>query len=223
METGNNLKKQIREWVGMGYIDPNDIPSIELYMDQVTTFMDKYLNVHKRTEEDKTLTKTMINNYTKNELLPPPNKKRYSKEHIILLIFIFYFKNVVSINDIHTVLKPLVDSYDDGQGATVLDDVYSKIFNIEKHHYFDVENSIVKTMELVEKSLDENDDEYIRKFTTLSMLGYDIFIKKKVMEKMIDEMSAEIEEKDNKKDNKNAKSSKQNGKNVTKTSSKNVK
>lgn len=212
MDMNNNLKKQIREWVGMGYINPDDIPTIELYMDQVTTFMDKYLCVHKRTEEDKTLTKTMINNYTKNDLLPPPNKKRYSKEHIILLIFIFYFKNVISINDIHTVLKPLIDSYDDGQGAKILDEVYSKICEIEKRHYFDIENSIVKTIELVEKNLDKNDDEYIHKFTLLSMLGYDVFVKKKLMEKMIDEMFKEQEEKENR----SQKASKTNPKNVNK-------
>ena len=97
----DELKNQIGQWLDLGYIAPEDIPSIELYMDQVTTFMDRYLSKNKRTEEDKTLTKTMINNYTKNDLLPPPNKKRYSKEHIILLIYIYYFKNVVTINDIH--------------------------------------------------------------------------------------------------------------------------
>lgn len=207
MEFDNKLKKQIRELVGMGYIAPEDIPSIELYMDQVTTFMDKYLNVHKRTDEDKTLTKTMINNYTKNDLLPPPNKKRYSKEHIILLIFIFYFKSVISINDIHTILKPLVDSYDEETGSKDLDEIYSKICNLEKHHYFDIENSIIKTMELAKKNLEKDDDDYTEKLTFLSLLGYDIFIKKKLMERIIDDMNQEQLEKEegkkeNKKDNK---------------------
>ena len=87
--TMEQLKSQIEQWLDLGYINPEDIPSIELYMDQVTTFMDRYLSKNKRTEEDKTLTKTMINNYTKNDLLPPSNKKRYSKEHIILLIYIY--------------------------------------------------------------------------------------------------------------------------------------
>ena len=56
----DSLKKQIREMTQLGYIAPEDLPSIELYMDQVTTFMDKYLSQNKRYEEDKTLTKTMI-------------------------------------------------------------------------------------------------------------------------------------------------------------------
>ncbi|MDE7269264.1 MAG: DUF1836 domain-containing protein, partial [Acetatifactor sp.] len=76
------------------YINPSDIPNIDLYMDQVTTFMDSRLRAGVRNPgEDKILTKTMINNYAKNDLLPPPVKKKYSKEHIILLIFIYYYKN----------------------------------------------------------------------------------------------------------------------------------
>ena len=54
---------------------PDDIPNIDLYIGPVTTFMDKHLKSSKRYSDDKLLTKTMINNYTKNELLPPPNKK----------------------------------------------------------------------------------------------------------------------------------------------------
>ena len=57
-------------------INPSDIPAIDLYMDQVTTFMDTHLSASKRFGEDKILTKTMINNYAKNNLLPPPEKQK---------------------------------------------------------------------------------------------------------------------------------------------------
>ena len=88
------------------YIKPEEIPNIDLYMDQVTTFMEEQLVSSKRYADDKILTKTMINNYAKNKLLPPPEKKRYSKEHVLMLIFIYYFKNILSINDIQTLLTP---------------------------------------------------------------------------------------------------------------------
>ena len=68
------------------YIKPKEIPNIDLYMDQVTTFMEEHLNASKRYPDDKILTKTMINNYAKNRLLPSPEKKKYSKEHMLLLI-----------------------------------------------------------------------------------------------------------------------------------------
>ncbi|MFR7842438.1 MAG: DUF1836 domain-containing protein [Gallintestinimicrobium sp.] len=91
------------------YIRPDDIPDIELYMDQVTTFMDSRLkNAARNPEVDKILTKTMINNYAKNDLLPPPARARNtSREHMLLLIFIYYFKGILSISDIQTVLNRL--------------------------------------------------------------------------------------------------------------------
>ena len=105
----------------LDFIQPDEIPNIDLYMDQVTTFMDEHLSQEKRYEDDKILTKTMINNYTKNHLLPPPKKKKYSKEHMLLLIFIYYFKNILSINDIRSIFTPLSElfaengEYKDGQ------------------------------------------------------------------------------------------------------------
>ena len=84
------------------YVKADEIPNIDLYMDQVTTFMNDHMKSSKRYENDKILTKTMINNYAKNELLPPPLKKKYSKEHVMVLIFIYYFKNILSIKDIET-------------------------------------------------------------------------------------------------------------------------
>jgi len=184
------LKNQIGKWLDLGYISPEDIPSIELYMDQVTTFMDRYLSKNKRTEEDKTLTKTMINNYTKNDLLPPPNKKRYSKEHIILLIYIYYFKNVVTISDIQVVLKPLIENYyDKSDSSYSLEDVYSTLYKLEKSQYKNTEMSITKTLELIEQGFENKDDEYLKKLTFLALLGYDIYLKKKFMENIIDDMA----------------------------------
>ena len=207
MENKETLKKQIMEWIQLGYIAPDDIPTIELYMDQVTTFMDKYLAQNKRGDEDKTLTKTMINNYTKNELLPPPNKKRYSKEHIIILIYIYYLKNVISINDIKTMLDPLIEDYYDNPDAKYsLNDIYTSLYNMEKYQYFNIENSIVKAYELSEK--DWGDDQYLRKLNFLSLLGYDIFMKRKLMEHIIDEMAEEAEQKKAEKEAEKAKSAK---------------
>ena len=88
-------------------VHPSEIPGIDLYMDQVTTFMDSHLNTSKWLGEDKILTKTMINNYAKNNLLPPPVKKRYSKNHLLMLILIYYFKNVISFRDIEQLFSPI--------------------------------------------------------------------------------------------------------------------
>lgn len=208
--TMEQLKSQIEQWLDLGYINPEDIPSIELYMDQVTTFMDRYLSKNKRTEEDKTLTKTMINNYTKNDLLPPSNKKRYSREHIILLIYIYYFKNVVTINDIQVVLKPLIDGYyANDRSKRSLDDIYTILYQLEKNQYYSTEDSIVKTMALIEESTFGKDEEYLKKLTFLALLGYDIFLKKKLMESIIDDMAQDMKVEKADKSDKNSSADKQ--------------
>ena len=106
------------------YIKPEDIPGIDLYMDQVTTFMESHMASSKRYEEDKVLTKTMINNYAKNHLLPAPVKKKYSKEHILMLTFIYYFKNLLSINDIQTLLDPIAERFFSGEGSISENELY---------------------------------------------------------------------------------------------------
>ena len=133
-KTFHEIKAQIDEWIKLDYIYPEDIPSIELYMDQITTFMDKQLHGNKRHEEDKILTKTMINNYSKNALLPPSDKKKYSKDHIILLIYIYYLKNFLSINDIQNLLQPMTDSYFHKNSGTTMADIYSDLFALEQQY-----------------------------------------------------------------------------------------
>ena len=60
------------------YIKPDEIPGIDLYMDQVTTFMENHLSSSKRHPEDKVLTKTMINNYAKIIYCPSCKEKIFS-------------------------------------------------------------------------------------------------------------------------------------------------
>ena len=63
-----------KKLVSIDYIKTEDIPNIGLYMDQVTTFMDEQLEACKRYEDDKILTKTMINNYAQHQRHPVPVK-----------------------------------------------------------------------------------------------------------------------------------------------------
>ena len=108
----NALLNSILESISrIDYVKSIDIPTIDLYMDQVTTFMDKQMASSKRYEDDKVLTKTMINNYAKNNLLPSPEKKKYTKEHLLVLTFIYYFKSFLSIKDIEMLLRPVTDRY----------------------------------------------------------------------------------------------------------------
>ena len=133
---GNDLKDflaQLQEKLkSIDYVKTEDIPNIGLYMDQVTTFMDEQLEACKRYDDDKILTKTMINNYAKNNLLPAPEKKKYSKEHVLTLLFIYYFKNLLSISDIQALLNPITDSYFGNKDDFNMEDVYNEVFHLEK-------------------------------------------------------------------------------------------
>ena len=106
------LKQQVERITGERAMQPESIPQIELYMDQVTTLLDNELKATKRYEDDKIMTKTMINNYSKEKLLPPSNKKKYSRHHIMLLALIYEYKQILSINDIHKLLEPFIEDPD---------------------------------------------------------------------------------------------------------------
>ena len=121
------------------YIKAEDIPNIDLYMDQVLTFMDRKLRSAVRPQtEDRVLTKTMINNYAKNDLLPPPVKKKYSKEHVLMLIFIYYYKGVIPMNEIQTLLQPITEHYFQNGQAFDLESVYKEVVSLEKEQLEDL-------------------------------------------------------------------------------------
>lgn len=185
------IKDLISSLENVKYIMPDDIPNIDLYMDQVTTFMDKHLKSSKRYSEDKLLTKTMINNYTKNELLPPPNKKKYSKEHMFLLIFIYYFKNILSINDIQSIFNPLTERYYKEGSSVKLETIYEEIFRLEKEQTESLTKDIVRKMtkaqEAFEEVTDQEDHDFLTTFSFISMLCFDVYMRKHMIEKMIDD------------------------------------
>lgn len=76
-----------------------ELPDIELYMDQVLTYIDDRLRPLFPADE-KLLTSSMVNNYVKQKLIPTPSHKRYGREHVALLIFICLMKRTASMADI---------------------------------------------------------------------------------------------------------------------------
>lgn len=187
-----DLLNSILESIGrIDYVRPSDIPNIELYMDQVTTFMEEHLAKTKRYPEDKVLTKTMINNYAKNDLLPPPVKKKYNKDHVMLLILIYYFKNILSIKDIDTLLNPITEKYFDTEGEFQLKDVYEEICESEKNRVECTQEDIKKiyqNAQMLFEDAPEEEQEYLRKFAFICSLSFDVYVKKQLIETLIDEL-----------------------------------
>ena len=189
MNTKQFLSDILDEFNRIDYVKPEDIPNIDLYMDQVTTFMDSQLATSKRHEDDKILTKTMINNYTKNHLLPPPDKKKYSRDHILLMIFIYYFKNFLPISDIKTILGPLTDKYFHKDEDLNLEAIYTTLFSKEDTFVQEVLENVMKQFHMsadLFPDAPEADQASLREFTFICMLSLDIYLKKQLIEALLD-------------------------------------
>ena len=175
----------------LDYIKSDDIPEIDLYMDQVIKFMDDHFASLKRYEGDKMLTKAMINNYTKNRLLPPPEKKKYGQDHMLILIFIYYFKNELSIKDINSILTPLTENFFEEKDRDVLlRDIYNEVFEVCRGATTDISRSVLKAFDRAKGSFEGEDDEekkkYLTNFAFIASLCFDVHVKKTIVENMID-------------------------------------
>lgn len=196
IDTENLLNSILESLERIDHIKADDIPNIDLYMDQATTFMDKRLRKTTRDpKEDKILTKTMINNYTKNNLLPPPIKKKYSKEHIILLIFIYHFKGILSINDIQTLLKPITEQFFEGKSDFKLEDIYDEVFSLEKSQIDKMKEDVIQKFMVSNETFEDcpkGSEEFLKIFSFICMLSFDVYVKKLLIEKMIDGLREEM-------------------------------
>ena len=176
------------------YIKAEDIPNIDLYMDQVLTFMDRKLRSAVRPQtEDRVLTKTMINNYAKNKLLPPPEKKRYSREHLLMLIFIYYFKNILSISDIQTLLGPITDKYFKSMTEKDMTYIYQEVFSMEQTQIRYLEKDLMRRFKSageIFEDADPEDKEFLHQFSFICLLSFDVYMKKMIIENMIDHMNS---------------------------------
>ena len=179
MKNNSERLSDILSWLdSISYIKTEKIPEVDLYMDQVTSFMEEHLKRTKRSPEDKALTKTMINNYAKNRLLPAPVRKKYSKEHILLLLFIYYYKNLLSIGDIEQLFS----------------DIYEEVLSREALQMDRLKEDIRAKFEdscLTFTDTDSEDQEYLQLFAFISELSFDVYLKKHMIEMLIDQLREE--------------------------------
>lgn len=193
MEQGNDIPSVIEEvfkrYTDGSYIKASMLPDLDLYVDQITTFLTRHLAKTIRFEDDKIMTKTMINNYTKNHLLPPPDKKKYSRDHILLMIFIYYFKIFLPISDIKTILGPLTDKYFHKDADLNLEAIYTTLFSKEDTFVQEVLENVMKQFHMsadLFPDAPKADQASLREFTFICMLSLDIYLKKQLIEAILD-------------------------------------
>ena len=192
------ISNEIEALKNIKTIAPDDPPDIYLYMDQVTAFLREHLmndNVH---DDDKLLTKTMINNYTKKKLLPPPIKKKYSKQHLYFLTLIYYYKNFLTIDEIHDLLAPITEKYSENDPLTIeyTQRYYSKIYvmygNQQDGIVADIKDDLETVRKMIEETKNEEEipfsdevEEYLELLLLVTVLSNDIYYKKVLIENLI--------------------------------------
>lgn len=179
----------LKEFTELDYVHPEDIPNIDLYVDQVTTFIESQLSSMKRNEDEKILTKTMINNYTKNHVLPSPDKKKYSRDHVLMLILIYYLKSFLSIKDIQILLEPVTEKYFGTESELSFYELYEELVALGNGQAKALIKDVVSKYNATQKSFmdaPEEDQEFLRNFGFICMLGFDVYIKKMMIESLID-------------------------------------
>ena len=171
-------------------IQPRDIPNIDVYMDQLTTFMDERLRMFTRNpEKDKVLTKTMINNYTKNDLLPPPHKKKYSPDHLILLIYIFYLKRNFSIEDIGRFIEPLKNLMEKSDSHSSLKGIYEESLLWSGDEQESIRAEVDRLFEKASETFSDKKEperSEMRMFSFLLLLVLEVQVRQALIEKLLD-------------------------------------
>lgn len=186
------LKQMIEALNFKEKIELESIPNLDLYMDQVITLFEDKLKHNKRYEADKLLTKTMINNYIKDKLLMPAVKKKYTKEHMLLMILLYDLKQVLTIRDIKSLFGAIIK--EDKVNAELLTQIY-EIYLEAKVNYaseFEIETTQINkyvNQEISQFAMDskESYDEKINSMLEVILLIEKANYYKRLAEKIIDE------------------------------------
>ncbi|MEQ3593145.1 DUF1836 domain-containing protein [Bacillus albus] len=163
-----------------------DIPNVDLYVDQVVQLFENTYADTTRTDDEKVLTKTMINNYAKGKLFIPIKNKKYSKEHMILISLIYQLKGALSINDIKSSLENINES--------LLHDHSFKLNTLYKEYLSLTENNVESFTQDVNSRVSEVseisslEDPDLEKFLLLTSFVSMSNMYRRLAEKLIDDL-----------------------------------
>ena len=189
------VKTILDDYVNKGRILPGDFPDMELYMDQAAMFMNKKLEIYQKNDDEPVMTKAMISNYVKHDMLPKPNKKKYSRDHLAMLTLIFYLKGVLQVQDIEHLMKPLIDNYN-SEFEEQFDflKLYGGIENLYSAQRDKVAEEVYQDIDHIKKFLNkyENaDDDATELFMLICLLSMRADAQRYIVQKLMDEYFTE--------------------------------
>ncbi|OOM76239.1 DUF1836 domain-containing protein [Clostridium sp. BL-8] len=184
-----NIENYINSQKSSKNISLDDFPEIDLYMDQVMQLFESKLNYTKRNDDDKVLTKTMINNYAKGNLLMKIKNKKYTKNHLILMSLIYNLKGALSLTDIKTILTPIVDSFENDQDYPLYD-LYQSFLDIYDLNLKDLDSSSNEIYDNIKQIINNESNilgDYEEKFLLICAYVSMSNLYRRMSEKIIDE------------------------------------
>lgn len=185
-----NIKQMIEGLNLDNQITLEEIPQIDLYMDQVIQLFENKFNSSKRNEEEKVLTKTMINNYAKGKLFFPIKNKKYSNEHILLISLIYQLKGALSINDIKETLMKVNEKITDEDFE--LDVFYSSFLHLAEKNLISFKEDVEQKGDNVKLEVEQlkiQDSDELEKILMITSLVNMSNLYRRVAEKLVDEIS----------------------------------
>lgn len=164
----NELKALLAEAVRDADLHPYEIPSIDLYLDQITSLADEKRREGSPRFADRALTKTMINNYSKDGLLSPIKGKKYSKEQILQMLMVYEMKNTLSIGEIKRVLQNVyaLPEYN----AAVLERIYTRYLALKENERAATAEGVAKFATEADLNL-ENEEDFLVFLLSLSAMS----------------------------------------------------
>jgi len=151
----NEFMEIVKQVANKTDLKSQDIPALDLYMDQIMTLFENNLKDNKRYEDDKLLTKTMINNYSKAGVIKPVKGKKYTKEQIIGMLLIYNLKNTITIQEIKEVLAPIYETNES------LEDIYDRFIEIKTKQTQQLELIIKNIIDSYQLSIDDKNERLI--------------------------------------------------------------
>ena len=149
------LNQVMDKYAKTGLLLPDEMPEVELYMDQVVSLLNKELAVYKEKEQD-VFTKSMVSNYVKHKVLPKPENKKYNKEHMVILNMIFQLKSIFQMDEMKVLFKSFVENHESIlEEQYDMEGLYDSLLRSRDKEILQMTNHIHEDIEYVKAVMEE--------------------------------------------------------------------
>ncbi|MCR4924907.1 MAG: DUF1836 domain-containing protein [Clostridiales bacterium] len=191
MDFNKEVLEIAKEIADFKMVDSNDIPKIDLYMEQVISFLEQEMGDSLRRNDENVFTSTMINNYTKAGVLPRPENKKYNRRHILTLIYIFMLKQNLSMPEI----KAFTSSIQDTQQLEKMYDIFYSVINEVSDAYVDAIEDALKIIDHKLEDKHSENDELTKALTFISFMSFQAMISTMICGKLLESEKLKLTDK----------------------------